>query len=137
MGGKASLVQAFISNLQPRPLAAMLKKRYLKDIHECMTVFLSLFMEGLKSKKSGSIFVKPSGHAGGSFRPVDRKVGKESAPVNVPVVAVVPTQGPSPHWGASKTCHHCGEFGHIRPDCPQRKATVPPTVPQSEESECD
>ena len=74
-----ALVETFISNLQPRPLAAMLKKRYLKDIHECMTVFLSLFMEGLKSKKSGSIFVKPGGNVGGGFCPFDKKVGKELA----------------------------------------------------------
>ena len=101
-----ALVKTFLANLQPRPLASILEKRYLKDVNECINVFLSLFSEGLKSKKSGSMFEKKLGV---NFENNSRKkVAQESTLVSTPGVAAASTQGPLPHGGASTTCHPCG-----------------------------
>ena len=62
----------------------------------------------------------------GDSRPDEQKTApgqmsavKEAA--KLPVVTPATPSGPPPEWKATKTCHHCGVYGHVRTDCPQLK----------------
>ena len=116
------MVEIFLSNLQPRPLAKVLKDRRLKTVNANIGAFIAKYREGMRAKGVLKTIE-------GESRPEEQKTAqvqvsavKEAA--KLPAVTPATSSGPPPEWKATKTCHQCGVYGHVRTDCPQLKRAV-------------
>ena len=122
-----TMIKAFVDGVYPKRLGESLRNEDCKTMSQCLPSFLAKYQEYADARRTAHYY------DGGEAPRKDEK-GKQGKG-ETPKESKATPKTPNPKSTAktkdrsSIVCYHCGERGHIKPNCPQRKEAAAAAAP--------